>query len=90
MSYPDILNFKMVIEGTDIPMEHTIYGCVIIMNLVMYANVAIIMNFLIYHFDTSDQRKPQGHISHITPTTRRYLDIALWLGLCYIMILPWL
>ena len=28
---------------------------------------------LIYHFDTSDQRKPQGYISHI----------ALWLGRCH-------
>ena len=34
----------------------------------------------IYHFDTSDQRKPQGYISHISLTTGRYLDIALWLG----------
>ena len=34
----------------------------------------------IYHFDTSDPRKPQGYISHIALTTGRYLDIALWLG----------
>ena len=34
----------------------------------------------IYHFDTSDQRKSQGYISHIALTTGRYLDIALWLG----------
>ena len=26
----------------------------------------------IYHFDTSDQRKPQGYISHIALTTERY------------------
>ena len=31
-------------------------------------------------FDTSDQRKPQGYISHIALTTGRYLDIVLWLG----------
>ena len=34
----------------------------------------------IYHFDTSDQRKPQGYISHIALTTGQYLDITLWLG----------
>ena len=34
----------------------------------------------IYHFDTPDQRKPQGYLSHISLTTGRYLDIALWLG----------
>jgi len=34
----------------------------------------------IYHFDATDQRKPQGHTSHtcITPTTGRYQDIAQW------------
>ena len=35
---------------------------------------------IIYHFDTSDQRKSQGYISHISLTTGQYLDIALWLG----------
>ena len=34
----------------------------------------------IYHFNTSDQRKPQGYISHIALTIGRYLDIVLWLG----------
>ena len=34
----------------------------------------------IYHFDTSDQWKLQGYISHIALTTGKYLDIALWLG----------
>ena len=37
-------------------------------------------NYIIYHFDTSDQRKSQGYISHISLTTGQYLDIALWLG----------
>ena len=32
------------------------------------------------HFDTSDQRKPQGYISHIALTTGRCHDTALWLG----------
>jgi len=45
-----------------------------------YATPILILMYYIYHFDTSDQRKPQGHISHITPTTGRQ-DIALWLGL---------
>ena len=31
----------------------------------------------IYHFDTSDQKKSQGYISHIALTTGQYLDIAL-------------
>jgi len=34
---------------------------------------------LLYHFDTSDQRKPRGYISHIPLTTGRY-QFALWLG----------
>ena len=37
-------------------------------------------NVDVYHFDTSDQRKSQGYISHISLTTGQYLDIALWLG----------
>ena len=32
-----------------------------------------------YHFDISDQRKPQGYIPCIALTTGRYHDIALWL-----------
>jgi len=30
----------------------------------------------IYHFDTSDQRKPQGYVSHITLTTEQYQLIS--------------
>ena len=43
----------------------------------------IIISFnglLIYHLDISDQRKPQGYISHIALTTGRYLNTAPWLG----------
>ena len=36
-----------------------------------------VVHIHIYHFDTSDQRKPQGYISHIALTTGRYHDIAL-------------
>ena len=39
----------------------------------------------IYYFDTSDQRKPQGYISHIALT---YLDITLWLGGYHDIALP--
>ena len=42
--------------------------------------LSIIVHIVIYHFDTSDQRKSQGYISHISLTTGQYLDIALWLG----------
>ena len=29
-------------------------------------------NIAIYHFDTSDQRRPQGYISHIALTTTTF------------------
>ena len=36
-----------------------------------------VLNEVIYHFDTSDQRKSQGYILHISLTTGQYHDIAL-------------
>ena len=40
------------------------------------ASISIVIPYLrIYHFDTSDQRKPQGYISHITLTTGQYQDL---------------
>ena len=42
--------------------------------------LASLVGHLYTTFDTSDQRKSQGYISHISLTTGQYLDIALWLG----------
>ena len=44
----------------------------------IYECISLLINLLegkdyyIYHFDTSDQRKTQGYISHIALTTERY------------------